>query len=102
MESRGTFGVPIVLSRVAALLNRHAVLASIFVGVIALSLRLLLLLVNRHHNRRFRTSSAISSPHRPLLTDASPIQLLQCGSTLRRSTNYCIPRMLRSTRLATA
>jgi hypothetical protein len=45
MESRGAFSVPIWLSRGAALLSRHAVPASIFVGVIALSLRLLLLLV---------------------------------------------------------
>ena len=45
MESRGAFSVSIWLSRGAALLSRHAVPASIFVGVIALSLRLLLLLV---------------------------------------------------------
>jgi len=45
MASRPSVGVPMWLNRGFILLNRYAVVASIFVGVVALSLRLLLLLV---------------------------------------------------------
>ena len=45
MEPRRPIGVAVWLNRGVTLLNRHAVMASVFVGLIALSLRLLLLLV---------------------------------------------------------